>query len=172
LSTSLASSSGSVAHDLDQQARRFGVDAHPALPELLRDPVGHAPLRHVIDEQIADLRTGLGQRGVLLELRGDECEHGVGRGARKVRSDRLRVGGLPAVDVLDDHEPPASAEQAERVARRDRVVAARLVRGEKLRRVLADAIAQPSQRALDLRAIGARDQVDGLELGRCHPGQA
>jgi hypothetical protein len=45
------------------------------------------------------------------------------------------------------------------------------VRGEQLGGVLADAVAQAAERALDLRAVAAGDQIDGLELCRCHCGR-
>ena len=64
-------------------------------------------------------------------------------------------------------EPPAASEQPKGVAGCDGIVAARLVRREQLGRVLADAVAEASQRALDLRPVGAGDQVDRFEL-RCH----
>ena len=161
---------GIVAHDLDQQARGFGVDADAAVPELLRHPIAHPPLRHVVHEHVAGLGARFRERGILLQLRRDEREHGVGSGARKVRRDRLRVRGLPAIDVLDDHEPAGAAEQAERVAGGNSVVTARLVRRQQLRCVLADAVAQPPQRAQDLRTVAAGDQIDRLELARRHRG--
>src|SRR5262249_30428348 len=85
---------------------------------------------------------------------------------------RLCICRLPTVDLVDDHEPPAAAEQAEGVARRDRVVAARIVRAEQLGRVLADPVAEPSQGALNLGPVAAGDQVDGLELARQERPQA
>ena len=109
------------------------------------DPFGHTALRHVVDEDVPGLRARFRERRVLLQLRGDEREHGVRRGAREVRGDRLDVGGLPAFDLFDDHEPAATAEQAERVARRDGVVAAGVVRGEQLDGVLADPVAETPQ---------------------------
>ena len=161
-----------LADDLDEQANRVRVDVHAAFGELLRHPLGDAAFRNVVDEDVARLRARLPERRVLLELGGDEREHGVGSGAREVRRDRLDVGGLPALDVLDDDEPAAAAEQAQRVARRDGVVTAGLERGEELDAVLADPVAQPPERALDLRPVAAGDQVDGLELGRHRGRQA
>src|SRR5581483_3539781 len=82
--------------------------------------------------------------------------------------DRLGVRGLPALDLVDDHEPALAEEEAERVARGDGLVARDLARAQVLGRVVADALTQPAHRARDLRTVAAVQEVDGLELARRH----
>ena len=62
-------------------------------------------------------------------------EDGAGRRGREVVGDRLHVRRLPALDFLDDDEPRAAAEQAERVARSDRLFARPLACVQDLGRV-------------------------------------
>ena len=95
--------------------------------------------------------------------------------------ERLHVGDLPAagqpavgvpapVDALDEHEPAAAAEQAERVAGGDRVGAARAVeRRERLDLALVEVAAQAAERGADLRPVGAGEQVDGLQRRQPSP---
>ena len=64
------------------------------------------------------------------------------------------------------HEPAARAEEAERVARGDSVVAGRLGGVEKLDRVGLEARAKARDGAVDLRTVAARDQVRRLQLVR------
>ena len=161
-----------LAHDLDEQANRFRVDGHAAFGELFRHPLGHAPFRHVVHEHIPRLRARLAERRVLLELGSHEREHSVGSGTRQVCSDGFYVRRLPPLDFFDDDEPTAAAEQSHRIAGGDRIVTAGLERREELDALLADPVAQPSKRALDLRTVAARDQVDGFELCRHRGGQA
>ena len=172
LSTSLESSSGSSPTTSTSSRTASWSIADAAVRELLRHPFGHASLRDVVDEQVSGLRARLGKCRVLLQLRCDQSEHGVRRGTAEVRGDRLRVRGLPALHLLDDHEPAAAAEEAHRVAGRDRVVAAGVVRGQELDALLPDPVAQTAERTVDLRPVSAGDQIDRLELRRRHLGQA
>ena len=89
-----------------------------------------------------------------------------GAGELEVVGDLLRVGRLPVLDALDDDQPALAREEAERVARGDRVRAGELGRGVDLDRVGREPAAEPVDGAVDLRAVGAGDQIGGLELVR------
>ena len=160
-----------LADQLDERAARLAGRLHAVAGELLGDPLRQLALAHLVDEELAGLRAGLRERRVLAELLGDEREHGVGRGRGQVLGDRLRVRRLPALDLFDDDEPAAAAEEPHRVAGRDRVVAGRVPRGEPLDRVLAEPVAEAAEGALDLRAVAAGEQVGRFELVR-HERQA
>ena len=73
-------------------------------------------------------------------------------------------GAFQRLDVLDDHEPPLAAEEAERVAGGHRVVGRVLARVENLDGAVFETVAEPLERDPDLRPVAARDQVDRLEL--------
>ena len=136
-----------VSDDLDEQPHGVGIGLDAAPVELRRDPFGHTALRHVEDKDVAGLRAGFRERRVLLQLRGDECEHRVRRRAREVGSDSLGVGRLPALDLFDDHEPAATAEAGRASCTPRRRPRRRLVRGEQLDGVLADPVAETPQGA-------------------------
>ena len=89
----------------------------------------------------------------------DEREDGLGRRRGEVLGDRLRVGGLPPLDLVDQHQAAARGEQPHRIAGRDRVVTAGLSRREPLDRVVGEPLAEAVERAVDLRAVAARQQV-------------
>jgi len=109
-------------------------------------------------------------RRVALDLLTDQRQDRRRRGPFEVTLERLDVGRLPALDVLDHDETPLDREQPHRVAGRDDVIAAGFVRGEDLRCGVADAVTQAAQGTRHLRAIRARDQVGRGEL--CHRRQA
>ena len=160
-----------LSDDLDQNSCGFGVDLDATLPELSRHPVPEPPLGNVVREDLAGLGTGLAQRGVLLQLGRNEREHSIGGRIGEVRGERLDICRLPAFDVPDDHESLPTAEQPHRVTGGDRIAPAGIACGEHFDRVVADSAPQSTERALDLGAIGAGDQIDGLELP-CHRGTA
>ena len=162
---------GIVTDDLDQKPRRLRIDADLAVGELLRHPLRQPALGDVVDEHVSRLRACFRERGILLQFRRDQRQHRSRSGIGEVGGHAFRVGRLPTIDLFDDHEPAVATEQAERVARGDHVIAARVDGREQLRRFLADAIAQAPERALDLRPVAAGDQVDRLELAR-HRGAA
>ena len=94
-------------------------------------------------------------------------------GMLEVAGDSVDIRFPPAIDALDDHEPAAAvAEEAKGVAGRHRVGAARLLRGELLDRLRAEARAKPAERAKMLRTVAAREQVDGSQRLAGHRGQA
>ena len=160
-----------VADELDQGAGGLGGRLDPVARELLADPPRQLTLRDLVDQDNALLCQRLREGSVLAEAFADEREHRLGRGRRQIFGDRLSIGGLPALDLVDEHEPTAGREQAHRVAGGDRVVACGVPRREPLDRVLAEALAQPAERALDLRPVAAGEQVGRLELVR-HSRQA
>jgi hypothetical protein len=105
-----------------------------AIPELLLDPfrqVGLAPATvrgHIEAQHLAALGNGLGEGGVPFHRIADEREHSQRGRPFEVVLNSLQVGRLPALDVLDDHEPVLDGEEAERVAGGGDVLSARLVR--------------------------------------------
>ena len=117
--------------DGQQDISFVGIDADAPIAELLRHPVGHAPFRNVVDKVVARLRTRLCQRGVLLQLGCDQSQRRLRRRALQIRSDRLRLGRFPLVDVLDDYESPLAAGAADLVYNSSSSVAAGLVKGVK-----------------------------------------
>src|SRR5581483_245763 len=108
-----------LAHQLDERAGRLRIDLLAVDLELLRDPALQAPLRHVPQQNLTGGGDRLRDRGVLLELAGDERERRRRGGGLQVRGDRLRVRGLPGVDAFDDDQTPLGGEEPERVRRSD-----------------------------------------------------
>ncbi len=159
----------------EERARvRLGLDAR--LTESLGDP-GHAPaLRDVVQQQIAALRTGFGDRRVLLDLHPDQREHRLGCRRGKVRRDRFDVCRLPSagrrpvvfllatVDVGDEDEARVT-EKAAGVTEVDNVLARDLERGDDLDRLVDESGAEPLNRMLDLGSVAPRDEVRGLQRG-------
>ena len=174
LSTSLQSSSGSSSAHLDEQPDGFLVVARDAaVGELLRHPFRHAASRDVVDEQVSD--TSRTPCRVSFPARCRRVrEHGVRSGARQVPDDRpsrQAPSSAPPLPTID--EPPAATEQSHRIAGSDCIVTAgRRVRETEPDAVLADPVAQPAERAVNLRPVAAGDQVDGFELCRHRGGQA
>jgi hypothetical protein len=158
-------------HDVDERATRLRVRLDASVGELSSDPLGQPPLRHVEHEDLACLRTRLGERRALLRLLADEHEDGIGRGRSQVGGNRLHIRRLPPVDVGNYHQPLSASEQPRRVAGSNGILAAHVEGREELRRLVSDSIPQASNRTLDLRTVAADDQVEGFELGR-HRGQA
>ena len=111
---------GVLADELDDGPGGLGVDLHAALGELRLDPARQvglaAPLREVVEEDLACLRDRLGERRVALDLLPGQREHRRRRRALEVLLEALHLGRLPALDVLDDDESPLDREEAERVA--------------------------------------------------------
>src|SRR5262249_55731246 len=138
-----------------------GLHAQPL--ELLGDPARQATLRDVPLEYLAAFRDRLDERCLGLELVRDQRQHGLGGGALEVAGDRLSIGCLPRMDAVDDDETAAVAEEAERVARRDRVLARGRLREQVLDRLLAEAVAQTAERPGDLRAVAAGQKVRGAK---------
>ena len=122
LSTSFASWWKSSPTSWTSAATASGSRPDAGLLETLRDPRVGLPLRDVVSEHVAGLRAGLRQRRVLLQLLGDERQHGARRRRGEVLLDRLHVGCLPAV-----REPALGVRAARPRLRRGR--AARRRRG-------------------------------------------
>ena len=66
---------------------------------------------------------GLRERRVLLQVSRDERKRRPGRGRREIGGQSLHIGRLPCLDAFDEDEAGTAAEQAHRVARRDRILA-------------------------------------------------
>ena len=116
-------------------------------------------------------RTAVSERA--LQLAGDEREHGALDGIPSVTGDRLLVLLLPALDLLDDDQAAAVAgEEAERVHRRDGLVAAGALGRQGLDRLDSEVRSQPLERPTDLRPVAAGQEVDRKELALGHRGQA
>src|SRR5207237_4405666 len=114
---------------------RVGVGPRAAAGELLRHPTGQVALaRRVVAKDVAGLGARLRERGVGLHALADEREHRPGSRASEIAGDRLRVGGAPALDALDDAEPRSPADEADRVAGRGGGAAGGLGRVEDLDR--------------------------------------
>ncbi len=174
-----------LADEMDESRARVRLGAGARLLEALGDPVGDVPLCHLERQDVARLGTHLRQWRILLQLLGDERQHGAGCRRGEVLLDRLHVGGLPAaheaalgvpppVDALD-HDEPCVTEQAADVAQRRRVRARHILGRDELDGLGLEVAAQARERRLDLGSIAAREQVDGLQI-RCgrhglHPTQ-
>ena len=114
-----------VADELGEQAAGFRLGGRAAQLELLGDPARHSSRQHVPEENRPMAGDGLRERRVLAQVAGDERERRAGRRRLEVRRDRLRVGRLPELDAFEDDQPAPGAEEPHRVARGNRVVAAR-----------------------------------------------
>ena len=163
-----------LADQMDECCARIRLGASAGLLEALGDPVGDVALRHLEGQNVAGLGARLRQRRVLLQLLGNECQHGAGSRRGEVLLDRLHVGDLPAaretavgvppaVDALD-HDEPRVAEQAADVAQRRGVRAGHLLSRDELDCLWLEVAAEARERSLDLGAIAAGEQVDGLQI--------
>ena len=128
-------------------------------------------LGDVVEQQVAGLRTRLGERARPSSPRARRgrarcparARRGRWRSPRRRRpSSRLSAAGsvllLAPVDVVTSDEP-CVAEQAARVAERDDVGPARLERRDDLDRLGHEPRTEALDRGLDLRPVAARDQV-------------
>ena len=176
LSTSFASWWKSSPTSWTSAATASGSRPDAGLLEALRDPRVGLPLRDVEREHVARLRAGLRQRCVLLQLLGDERQHGARRRRGEVLLDRLHVGCLPAVrepalavatpvHAFDEDEPRV-AEEAAGVAEGGGLGARLLLGADDLRRLRLEVAAKPRERGLDLGPVAAGEQIDRLERGR------
>ena len=165
-----------LADELDERRNRIGLRPDAGLLEALRNPRVGLPLRNVVGEHVACLRAGFRQRCVLLQLLGDERQHGARRGRGQVLLDRLHVGGLPAVSepalavappvhAFDEHEPRV-AEEAAGVAEGGDLATRLLLCADDLRRLGLEVAAKPPERRFDLGPVAAGEQIDRLERGR------
>ena len=163
-----------LADQMDECCARIRLGASAGLLETLGDPVGDVALGHREGQNVAGLGARLRQRRVLLQLLGNECQHGAGSRRSEVLLDRLHIGGLPAVrkasvgvppaiDALDHHEPGV-AEQTADVAQRRGVRAGHLLRRDELDSLGLEVAPEARERGLDLGAIAAGEQVDRLQV--------
>jgi hypothetical protein len=135
--------------------------------ELLGYPAREVALpRSVVAKDLPRLCAGLREGCVALDPVAHEREDGAGRRLGEVLRDRLDVCRLPTLDLLDDDEPRAVAEQAEGVARGDGLLARALACVQDLGRLRSHALPEPADGARDLWPVAAGDQVRGLQLGR------
>src|SRR5439155_27040321 len=136
-----------VSNEIDEQPGDRGIDLDSERRELPPDPARQigsgATLRQVVGEQLAGLRYRLAQRRVLLDPLPDQGQDGLGRGGFQVVDDGLRLGRLPALDVLDDDEPSFAGEETEGVAGSHDLLPTGLEGGQGLGRVLADSVTEP-----------------------------
>ena len=120
----------------------------PCARELLGDPLRQLPLRHLVRQHLAGLRDRLRERGVGLDLLGDEREHGRRRGCREIRGDLLHVGRLPAAPASSTiTSRPSPTKSPSELHDAIDVGAGRLARVQMLGRVVADPVTQPAHRA-------------------------
>ena len=115
-------------------------------------------------EHLAGLRDRLGERRVLLQLAADEREHRRRAPAPRYAGDRLRVGAPSSArrrSTMTSRPPTAKRPSALQAATASSPLASAAL--EVLDRVLAEAVREPPQRAVDLRPVGAGEQVDGLQ---------
>ncbi len=164
-----------VADQLDERPRGVGVGRDAETLELgARPGVQIACLRHVVAKHLPLLLAELGERRAAQGFVRDEGEHRALDRVSQVARDRLDVLLPPRLDAVHDHEPAAagSAEEAQRIAGRDRVGSARRLRCKLLDGLGIEARAQPAERAQVLRPVAAHEEIDGQQrLGR-HRGQA
>jgi hypothetical protein len=107
---------------IDERAARLRVGRCVLELELLGDPAVDSALRHVPDQHLACGRDGLCQRRILLQLAPDEGQRRRRRRSLQVRRDRLRLGGFPGLDAVDDDQPPVTGEEPEGVGSSDQIV--------------------------------------------------
>ena len=153
-----------VADELGEAAARRGVGLRAVDGELLGDPLWIARVwtSQISTSPVAATAFAIGES--FFSSPPTSASVVPGAGDLRYVGDRLRVRRLPRLDVLEDDEPCAGAEEPERVAGGDRVVARGLGRVVQLDRVGVEAPAQPRDRAVDLRAVAARDQVRRLQV--------
>ena len=139
-----------LADELDEQPARVGVDLDAALGELRRRPIsGTRRFGTSKTSTSPAFAQAFASAESFFSSAADEREHRVGRGARRgTRRPPSRRPPSSARPLRRSTSRPPPPKQAERVARRDRVLAAGVGRGEQLDGVLADPVAEPLERAL------------------------
>ena len=126
-----------VADDLDQRARASPSAWTPRRSNCARTQVGKvARLRHLEGEHLAGLGAQSAGRDEPFSSPATSASTAPANRVGEVAGDRLLVGLLPALDLLDDHEAPAVAgEEAQRVQRGDGLLAVDALRGQRLDRL-------------------------------------
>ena len=115
-----------VANELGQPPAGGGLRLRAVQRELVGDPAVDRLRLHIPDQHVAYSPDRLRDRAVLLQLAADEGKRRPGRGRLEVLGDGLRIRRLPDLDIVEEHQPCTRAEQAERIARRNRVLAGRI----------------------------------------------
>ena len=155
-----------LADYIDEQAARVAIHAAPERAEAFGHPVRKLRLWDIEEEELARFRAGLRQRRVLLKPGTDQRQDGRGGRIAEVGRDRFHIRRLPALGVLDHDRSGADGEEAWCVAGRDGILSACVGCGEHFAAAFSHSRPEPAHRLLDLRTVGAGEEVDGLEVGR------
>ena len=154
-----------LGHDrVDERPRELAVDPLTVRRELLDDPLDDLLAVDVVDEHLAELRDRLQERGVLAEL------------ARRRARARLPASGRPRTPRSPSRPRPSSRSTSSTTTSRsvpkspsefDAATASSpdvSSAAEQLDAVGVEAVAEPAERALDLRPVRAGQEVERLEL--------
>ena len=124
----------------------------------------------VVDEHLAGLGDGLRERRVLLQLAADEREHRRrARGSSRYAATAFASAAFQrstSSTMTSRRSPPKRPSALQAATTSSPLVSCAL---EVLDRVLAEAVAEPLERARRSSAGRCRDQVDGLELAPSPP---
>src|SRR5207253_157877 len=116
-----------------------------------------ARLRDLEAKYLSLLLAERDERRAAQRLLDGEREHRSGDRIPEIAGHRVDVGLPPALDTLDDDEPPTSlgSEEPERVTRGHGIDAARGLGGQLVNRLGPETSAKPAKRAEILRPVAA-----------------